>query len=172
VAGEIDAALWLDSSSRSVGRASHEVQPRLWLKLLGSMAAQDIVSGESVLPRVRKTRAVLGVLALSAPRLVLRDYLAGLLWSRREREQARASLRQAVHELQVLLHPLGEGLLRPERNHLRLNPAVVWTDVHALARATPQRPEALDLFDGPLMDDLNGLDAAFDCGSAWNKDPV
>jgi len=124
------------------------------------MAAQG-ANGQSVLPRVRKTRAVLGVLALSAPRPVLREHLAGLLWSRREREQARASLRQAVHELQVLLQPLGEALLRPERNHLQLDATLVWTDVHALARATPARPEVLDLFDGPLMEDLNGLDGAF-----------
>src|SRR5207302_3140615 len=30
------------------------------------------------------------------------------------------------------------------------------------ARATPADPDALDLFDGPLMEDLGGLDPAFD----------
>jgi len=38
----------------------------------------------------------------------------------------------------------------------------LWVDVQELARATPADPDALDLFDGPLMEDLGGLDPAFD----------
>ena len=138
-----------------------EFLPRLRLKLLGTMAAHDNL-GRSALPRGRKTRAIIGVLALSAPRPVLRDQLAGLLWSQRGQEQARASLRQAVHELQRCLQPIGRDLLRTERTHLRLEAAGLWVDVQALAGATPAEAGALDLFDGPLMEDLTGLDPAFD----------
>ena len=138
-----------------------EFPPRLRLKLLGTMAVHDNL-GRSALPRGRKTRAVIGVLALNAPRPVLRDHLAELLWSRRGREQARASLRQAVHELQRCLQPISRDLLRTERTHLRLQAANLWVDVQALARATPADRDALDLFDGPLMEDLGGLDPAFD----------
>jgi DNA-binding SARP family transcriptional activator len=61
------------------------------------MAANDS-KGRSYLPRTRKTRALLGILALASPKLVLRLQLAALLWSRRENEQARASLRQSVQD--------------------------------------------------------------------------
>lgn len=134
--------------------------PRLRIKLFGTMAAQT-AQGRSVLPRGRKTRAVLGVLALAAGP-VLRDQLTQLLWSRREREQARGSLRQAVHELQEQLSPAGHGVLRTERTHLRLDPGAVWVDAHALARDELPGLERLGLFDGALMEELSGLDPAFD----------
>ncbi len=83
------------------------------------MAAED-ADGRSILPRARKTRAILAILTLAAPRPVLRQQLIGLLWSRRDREQARASLRQAVHELQDILGPDHGDLLRAGRHHLAL----------------------------------------------------
>ncbi len=133
----------------------------LRLRLIGQMRA-SLGATAVALPKVRKTRAVLAILALSAGRPVLRDHITGLLWSTREREQARASLRQAVHELQTL----GDGQdippIRSERHHLLLESAGLWVDVHALARATPTRPDALSLLDGVLLEDLHGLDPAFD----------
>ena len=59
------------------------------LRLIGQMEAWTIAS-ESILPTGRKTRALLAIVALSAPRPVLRGRLAELLWSRRPEEQARA----------------------------------------------------------------------------------
>ena len=73
------------------------------------MLGQD-APGRNVLPRSRKTRAVLAVLLFGGTRQVLRTELTGLLWSRREREQARASLRQSVHELRIALGPAGRLL--------------------------------------------------------------
>jgi DNA-binding SARP family transcriptional activator/TolB-like protein len=119
-------------------------------------------SGRSVLPRSRKTRAVLAVLALGEPRPVLRTRLTGLLWSRRESEQARASLRQALHELNVALGPQACRILRADRNHLGLLHDRLWVDVRALAAATVSQPQSLDLFQRTLLEDLIGLDAAFD----------
>lgn len=124
---------------------------RLRLTLLGSMDARD-PDGNSLLPRARKTRAALAVLAMAAPAPVLRDRLTALLWSRRSREQARASLRQCVHELQSLLQPLG-NLLQADRNHLRLRSEGVWLDLYA--RPPGIRPR-------PLLEDLVGLDPAFE----------
>jgi len=125
---------------------------RLRLGLLGRMQARD-VSGRSVLPRARKTQAVLAILAMAAPAPVLRDRLTALLWSGRNREQARASLRQCVHELQTLLHPLGGDLFRAERHHLSLRADALWLDLNA--RPAGVRPE-------PLLEDLAGLDPAFE----------
>jgi len=137
----------------------------LRLRLLGAMEART-TAGVSVLPRGRKSRALLALLAMSAPRPMLREQLCHLLWSRREHEQARASLRQCVHELQRALLPLGGELLRAERNHLVLDADRVWTDVHDLAPAAPEHPETgADLVacaGGRLLDDLVGLDPALD----------
>ena len=136
-------------------------EPLLRLSLFGAMQLQD-PSGRSVLPRSRKTRAVLAVLALSESRPVLRTRLTGLLWSRRENEQARASLRQSVHELQVALGPRAGRILRADRNHLSVLHDRLWVDVRALAAATVSQPQCLDLFQRTLLEDLIGLDAAFD----------
>ena len=135
--------------------------PGLRLRLIGQMRA-NVAGATLPLPKVRKTRAVLAILALSAGRPVLRDHVTGLLWSTREREQARASLRQAIHELQVFGEAASVPPIRSERHHLVLESDGLWVDVHALARATPTRPDALSLLDGVLLEDLYGLDPAFD----------
>jgi DNA-binding SARP family transcriptional activator len=127
------------------------------------MQAED-AAGRSVLPRSRKTRGVLAVLALAASRPVLRTRLTGLLWSRRGAEQARASLRQSVHELQQIFGPSLRALLHTDRNHLLIVSDNIWVDVSRLAQATVYNPDALDLFAPAILDDLNGLDPAFD---AW-----
>src|SRR6476620_4197708 len=85
------------------------------LRLIGQMEAWTLTS-ESVLPAGRKTRALLAVMALSAPRPVLRSKLAELLWSRRPEEQARASLRQEIHRLLEVLAPAGQELLAISRD--------------------------------------------------------
>ncbi len=125
--------------------------PRLRLTLLGSMAAHG-PDGASVLPRGRKTRAMLAILAMAAPDPVPRSRLTGLLWSRRDREQARASLRQSVHELQEALGGIAD-LFHAERDHLALRPDGVWIDVFEPHAALPP---------ARLLADLNGLDGALD----------
>lgn len=122
------------------------------------MAAVD-GNGASALPRARKARAVLAILALSADAIVLRSDITGLLWSLREKEQAHASLRQAVHELQEVL---GAGVLRADRNHLSFQGARPWVDAAAFLLATPSKPEPLALYAPTLLEDLRGLDPAFD----------
>src|SRR6185312_2637635 len=87
------------------------------LRLIGQMEAWTLTS-ESVLPTGRKTRALLAILALSAPRSVLRGKLAEMLWSRRPEEQARASLRQEIHRLQEALEPIGGQIMAISRDHL------------------------------------------------------
>jgi DNA-binding SARP family transcriptional activator len=134
--------------------------------MLGRMDVRA-VTGEPLLPRSRKTRGVLAVLALEAPNLVSRQRLADLLWSRRGEEQARGSLRQALHELQDALGPDGRGLIIATRETVALDDAGVWTDARALPALARDRVEALSLLQTELLSDLDGLDAAFD---AWLAD--
>ena len=131
------------------------------LKLIGQMEAWSLNS-DNLMPVGRKTRALLAIVALAAPRSVLRSRLAELLWSRRPEEQARASLRQEIHRLLDVLGPIGPDVLSVSRDHLTLSPGAVWLDVDEVLRATPSHPDALALLDGDLLDGLDGLDPAFD----------
>jgi len=54
-----------------------------------------------VTPRARKTRGMVAFLALAPGGSATREKLAGLLWSDRQEEQARGSLRQSVTELRA-----------------------------------------------------------------------
>ena len=125
------------------------------------MVAED-AQGRPLLPRTRKTRAILAILALSAPRPVMRLQLVGLLWSRRGTEQGRASLRQAIHELQDGFGTRFASLLTVDRNYLALKTDDVWVDAQHAVLASPSQPDVLSLFQRPLLEDLVGLDPAFD----------
>lgn len=137
-------------------------QVTLRLRLIGTMDAWGLAS-ERVLPRVRKSRGVLAVLALSAGRPVLRSRLTGLFWSTRDREQARASLRQSLHELGHALGPCGQVLVTT-RETAMLASDRLWVDATEVLRIGAGEPAALDVVEGPLLEDLDGLDPAFD---AW-----
>ncbi len=131
------------------------------LRLIGQMEAWTLNS-ESILPPGRKTRALLAIIALSSPRPVLRSRLAELLWSRRPEEQARASLRQEIHRLLEVLAPVGQDVLSINRDSLALRPGVVWVDVEEVLRATTTHPGSLALLDSELLEELDGIDPAFD----------
>lgn len=144
-------------------QSSPSGQVVLRLRLIGQMEAWTITS-ENVLPAGRKTRALLAVVALSAPRPALRGRLAELLWSRRPEEQARASLRQEIHRLLETLAPAGGEIMQVTRDHLSLRSNAVWVDVEEVMRATTDQPASLSLLDGDLLEDLDGIDPTFD---AW-----
>lgn len=91
------------------------------------------------------------MLALASPKPMLRDRFAALLWSQRDRDQGRASLRQCVHEIQTLLSPSSTQLLIADRNHIALDKQYFVTDAR-LGMVTSQ----------PYLADLDGLDPAFD----------
>ncbi|MBW4092591.1 MAG: hypothetical protein HIU82_16010 [Proteobacteria bacterium] len=133
----------------------------LSVHLFGGMRAVD-AAARPVLPRARKTRALLAVLAMHAPRPVLRTELIALLWSRREPEQARGSLRQALHELQTELGPLAASLLHADRRDLALSERGLWTDVATLSRAGAPQAVVLALHRPLLLADLAGVDPALD----------
>ena len=143
----------------------------LRLRLIGQMEAWTF-SAENVLPVGRKTRALLAIVALSAPRPALRGRLAELLWSRRPEEQARASLRQEIHRLLESLAPAGADILAVNRDHLSLRPGTTWIDVDEVTRASVEHPAALSLLDGDLLEDLSGLDPSFDSWLAAERERV
>ena len=150
-----------DGVSSAISRAPSPEQVTLNLRLLGHMRAED-PTGRTILPRTRKARAVLAVIALASPRPVLRLQLTALLWSQREKEQGRASLRQAIHELQDTLCPPLFSQFIAERHHVALRSEGVWIDVLDATKGDTTRLDALEVFQAPLLEDLIGLDPAFD----------
>lgn len=148
-------------ANEQMGRGESIEGPALTIRLFGGMSIRDAL-GADYLPRSRKTRAVVAVLTLNAPRPILRMQLTALLWSKREKEQARASLRQAVHELQEAPGPAWGRVLVAERHHLALDRREIAAD--ALDATDPSAPRAalLGLFQAGFLDDLAGLDPSFD----------
>lgn len=118
--------------------------------------------GADLRPRSRKTRALLAILAMRAPEPVLRSEVIGLLWSRREREQAYASQRQAVRELQQTLACLAPDVLQADRTLLRLRGDAVHADVSDYFLDAAGAPGGGAGVPGRLLLDLRGLDPAFD----------
>ncbi len=139
---------------------------RLRIAMLGRLDVRSY-TGDPLLPRSRKTRGVLAVLAIESPTPVSRQRLADLLWSRRGDEQARGSLRQALHELQESLGEWGKGLIVATRETVALDSTGVWVDARELPQMARDKPEALNLLQSELLSDLDALDAAFD---AWLLD--
>ena len=133
----------------------------LTIRLFGGMTIQD-GRGANYLPRSRKTRAVVAILALTAPRPSQRSQLTALLWSQRENEQARASLRQAVHELQETFGTEWSQIVVAERHTLAMNLRDVRVDALSTTEASAPRSELLTLFQEGFLEDLRGLDPAFD----------
>lgn len=138
-------------SSRTAATSSP--QPLLRLVLFGTMEAWGI-GGAPMLPRSRKARALLAILAMAPGQPLPRASLATLLWSGRGEEQRRGSLRQTLYELQDVLAPLGPSLLVATRDTVTLRGDVIWTDAIKAGHA----PQAGTTF----LSDLDGLDPAFD----------
>lgn len=118
----------------------------------------------------RKARAILAYLAMNPPGQEQRERLAGLFWSESGEDKARATLRQAVHEMKEALLPTGHGaVLRSSRLVLALTPGVVQSDV-GLILARLETGEVADELLGrdrlseSLLAGLEDLDPAF---HAW-----
>src|ERR1051325_11366213 len=107
----------------------------------------------------RKTLALLALLAVAGKKGLSRDKLIGYLWPETETLAARHLLKQSCYALR---HDLGEPALLLGRDDLRLNPAVVSSDIQAFEAAleSGDRGRAAALYTGPFLDGfyLNGAD--------------
>ena len=111
-------------------------------------------------------RAVLAYLILAEGRPTPRQELMAFAWSDRAVEQARASLRQALHDARRL-SGAGPPLLIADRYTVRIDPNRIDTDlgrILTLARAdrVAELAQALDPSPGVLLADLDGVDANID----------
>ena len=133
-----------------------------YLRLLGGLTLEE--DGETLRGRaVQKRRlALLSVLAVAPLRSASRDRLLGLLWPRKEEEQARHLLSAAIYEIRK---ELDEGMLVSRGDDLVLDAVAIATDLEDLRSAMKQGDleRALALYTGPFLDGFFlGESPAFD----------
>lgn len=149
-------------ASADLEDAPADASGRWRLRLLGGCRL-EAPDGRERTPPGRKTRGLLAVLALVDGAAVARERLAGLLWSERAEEQARASLRQALRELRRCIDEPGMLLIERERVGLAADRIAVDALQLAAAARRPRVASAiLELCRGELLEDLGGLGEAFD----------
>jgi TolB-like protein/DNA-binding SARP family transcriptional activator/Flp pilus assembly protein TadD len=120
------------------------------LRVLGGFALEG--AGGSVSPRPqRRGDAVLAVLAVCGDLGCTRERLAALLWPESDEARARHGLRDALHAIR---RALGPGVVPCGARLLRLDPAVVVSDVHCFAQAlgSGRLADAVQAYGGPLLD--------------------
>ena len=83
----------------AAGGIREPVGGKLVLRLLGDFAAE--IGKREIALATRKAKALTAYLALSDNTQDTRERLVGLLWSESDEERARASLRQAVHDIKL-----------------------------------------------------------------------
>ncbi|WP_431301178.1 BTAD domain-containing putative transcriptional regulator [Tabrizicola sp. BL-A-41-H6] len=112
----------------------------------------------------QKSIGLLAIIAASPGLSASRDRIAGLLWSTRENELARNSLRQTLAVLRRNLGDRGADLLHCGRTAIKLNDLASECDVAdfiACIRAG-QHDRAVALYTGPFLDGVFIRDPAFE----------
>jgi TolB-like protein/Tfp pilus assembly protein PilF len=134
------------------------------IHLLGSMQATSYL-GDDILPRAKKSRAMLGYLCLAFGTKVPRARLASMLWDQSSAELARGSVRQALSEVSSAMGPLATELISTGRASVRLNTDACWIDALALLESSSPDEERSDLAllcAGTLLEGLDGVSDSFD----------
>ncbi len=117
--------------------------PLLTISVIGG--ATFAYGGRDIGLRNRKARAMLAYIALSETGDEPRERLAGLFWSEFGEQNARATLRQAVHEAREAMLAAGCDALLAPRTSVGLRPGSFGVDLDTVLAAVAAReaPEAL-----------------------------
>ena len=120
-----------------------DAPPILRISVIGGATFE--YDGREINLRNRKAKAMLAYIALSETGKEQRERLAGLFWSEFGEQNARATLRQAVHELREALLAAGCGALLATRTALGLRPSSFRVDLDQImtAVAAHEAPEEL-----------------------------
>jgi serine/threonine-protein kinase len=99
----------------------------------------------------RQRLGLLALLAVARQDGVSRDKVLGYLWPDSEEKRARHVLNQLVYAQR---RHFGADSLFLGKKSLRLNPALIWTDVGAFEEAVERgaSAEAIELYRGPFLD--------------------
>ncbi|HTW70856.1 MAG TPA: hypothetical protein VME47_13280, partial [Acetobacteraceae bacterium] len=138
--------------------------PTLLVSVLGG--ASFLYGDHEIRLRNRKARAILAYLALSESGEEQRERIAGMFWSEASEEKARATLRQAVHEVREAMDAAGCPCLISTRMTVGLCAGSFRVDLRELldAVAARQAPDALlrqARLAETLLEGFEDLDPAF-----------
>ncbi len=103
-----------------------------WIVKLINGFALESSNGEQITITNRKARGILAYLALGQNQIESRERIAGLLWSERDEERARASLRQCLKQLRDQCDKAGFGGLQAERQEVLLDKKLIHLDLNAI----------------------------------------
>ncbi|MGH6815180.1 MAG: AfsR/SARP family transcriptional regulator, partial [Hyphomicrobiaceae bacterium] len=154
--------------TRKIGRASgssSRVEHRtLTITTLGKFACR--FGTREIRIASRKSCALLGYLAISRSEAETRERLVGLLWSESEEERARASLRQALHEIREAFNRAGFDGLRADKLSIAFDRTRIEVDLASvLQHAAERRPHPVLLAGRrqieTLLDTFETIDPAF-----------
>ncbi|WP_315838349.1 BTAD domain-containing putative transcriptional regulator [Bradyrhizobium prioriisuperbiae] len=140
---------------------------QLILHLLGDFAAK--IDGREISLATRKAKALTAYLALSDSPQDTRERLVGLLWSESDEERARASLRQAVHDIKLAFDGAGFAGFRVDKQTLSLVRERIVCDVDEVVAAAAQGTVHSRLLDTQRITDslLSGLDNVDPAFQVW-----
>ncbi len=116
------------------------------------------VPGVSLLPKSKKARALLALIALSEEKTVSRARAASMLWSNLERRAALTRLRNTLHHLQQGFSEAGLEPFRVDDQAIAFRANTVWLDVEHGAITDVATVGAEHRF----LIELEGTDSAFD----------
>ncbi|MCU9838687.1 hypothetical protein OEZ49_12985 [Ruegeria sp. WL0004] len=122
----------------------------------------------------RKIQGLLSILAFSPGLTASRDRLVGLLWSDRDDDHSRNSLRQALVALRKRLGDAALDILETERDDVRLVQDRISCDVSEMKSLADagEWSRAAALYRGPLLDGINVRDAAFEEWASFERQKV
>jgi DNA-binding SARP family transcriptional activator/TolB-like protein len=147
--------------------ATVEAEPKLRVSVIGG--AHFSYGGREIELRNRKARAIFSYLALTATGEDAREKLAGLFWSEFSEQNARATLRQAIHEFREALQEAGCSALSGTRMTVALRPGSFIVDLDEILAAVGAHevPDALlrqERLAETLLAGFDDLDQSF---HAW-----
>jgi serine/threonine-protein kinase len=128
------------------------------LRVLGGFAIEGPPGSLALQRPQRRGDAVLAVLAVCGERGCTRERLVALLWPESDEARSRQGLRDALYAIRRALEP---GAVPSDGRLLRLDPAVLTSDVHEFeqALACGRRADAVHAYAGPLLDGFHVDDA-------------
>ncbi|RXT42144.1 BTAD domain-containing putative transcriptional regulator [Bradyrhizobium betae] len=123
-------------------------------------------AGRDIRIKSRKSRAVLGYLALTDRHQETRERLVGLLWSESDEYKARASLRQVLHELRETFLEAGYEGLQIEKMLVELERDRLQVDLWDALREAEAQHAHPALMSAPglmetLLEGLDDIDPSF-----------
>jgi len=188
-------SLGVDSDGKHPALAARH-QALIEIRIFGRLRIFDARTKSEIHFRSRKALALLCCLAVATDHALTRERAMELLWGSRGEDQARASLRQILHEIRL---SLGErDAIEFGRHHLSARAGAIDTDLNEMVRLAEDGDiaalaERLGGCAERLFEGLDGIDPAFDdwlwvererqllhlnqavvtaCGADTNRDPA